>query len=296
MHKAWYIISYHNIDWGQNVLSNRIGGTITPIEFRNALDVFHENFEILSPSDAMNKTLEGQLKNPVLSIWFDDGLLGVKKYSLEILEKYNIKPGYSICSNFLLRQDMFWRFKLSYIINTKGVHFLYDRMKKYEYNGRSSLRKFTIDHFSLEMVSFIDDLYKSCCSKEELISHYNIYETIEGVKHLIDKGWEIANHSASHYPIGEDIAISYFKEEFLECERKINDLFGIRTKYWVLPFDRQNMRSDKINKMFTSIENNNRYLVYVGNKYNQQINNSIYRIGLPYTRKEDIYSFLKNIK
>ena len=47
------------------------------------------------------------------------------------------------------------------------------------------------------------------------------------VKILKNNNWIIANHSASHYPVSEDSYIDHFSDEYIKCDRFIEEYLEI---------------------------------------------------------------------
>ena len=47
----------------------------------------------------------------------------------------------------------------------------------------------------------------------------------DGIRFLLNNNWELANHSASHYPITEQSAIHLMEDEFINCDKIIKELF-----------------------------------------------------------------------
>ena len=125
----------------------------------------------------------------------------------------------------------------------------------------------------------IQNLYEEICPEFIQKDNFRVFDDLNGVAFLKNNGWIIANHSASHYPIGENSYHKKFVDEFNECDQIIKELFKIDSMYWVLPFGRQYKLSPKV---YDYHEERNKYLVLVGNKLNKNINNMcINRINIP---------------
>tara|TARA_Y100001970_G_C14122393_1_gene797040 strand:+ start:442 stop:1335 length:894 start_codon:yes stop_codon:yes gene_type:complete len=291
---ALYILNYHDINWELGPINSGIGGTFSPEMFNEHLKYLSDDFQFVSVSDGIDRLRNNNINNPLLSIWFDDGLIGVRKYGFDILESFGIKAALSINSNFLLKKEMFWRFKLSYIASTDGLKVLRSRFKKYGYSIKNNVRDFSINNFSKDILDVIDLTYEEFSPEYFREDAFRIFDNVEGIKFLLNNGWTIANHSASHYPITEQSAISLMNEEFIKCEREIQQCFGISTPFWVAPFDRPKYRADKLFEKFNDINDGSKYLVMVGNQINYQIrDNIIYRLAVPNVNGKNL---LKHIK
>ena len=291
---ALYILNYHDINWELGPINSGIGGTFSPEMFNEHLKCLSDDFQFVSISEGINRLRNNNINSPLLSIWFDDGLIGVRKYGYDILEDFGIKAAVSINSNFLLRKEMFWRFKLSYIASTDGLKVLRSRFKKYGYSIKNNVKDFSINNFSKDILDVIDLTYKEFSAEYFREDAFRIFDNVEGIKFLLNNGWVIANHSASHYPITEQSAIAIMNEEFIKCEREIQNCFGISTSFWVAPFDRPQYRADKLFEKFNDINDGSKYLVMVGNQINYQIrDNIIYRLAVPNVNGKNL---LKHIK
>ena len=294
MKKAWYILNYHDINWELGPINFGIGGTFSPDMFAEHLTYLCNEFEFVTIDEGLNRTLNNNINSPMLSFWFDDGLVGVRKYGFDILESYNAKGAISINSNFLIRKEMFWRFKLSYISSTDGLKVLRSRLRKYGYSFKYNVKDFTLNNFSNDILNVINLTYKEYAPEYFRKDAFRIFDTIEGIKFLHENGWTIANHSAAHYPITEQSGISQLSEEFKKCEKSIKENFNIDTPFWVSPFDRVHYRAERLFEIFNNINDGSKYLVMVGNRINYDIsNNIIYRLDIGDKNGREISRFLK---
>jgi len=293
---GWYILNYHNISWEENMYAIGIGSTMPPDIFKEHVEEASRLGKLVSISDGLDRYHSGQIKEPLISFWFDDGFIGVRKYAFPVLEKYGVNGAISVCSKFLLREELFWRFKLSFISQTDGLRYLRSRLKKYGYQNDLSVKNFVMNQFSKAIVNEIDEVYRSLTSELDRVDAFRIFDDVEGILSLHKSGWEIANHSASHYPIGENSYIHEFEEQYAECEKKINEYLKITTNYWVVPFSRDSYLSDKLIEAFNSANAEKRWLVLLGHKPNLTVkSNIIHRISAPSLDGRGFKKFLKAI-
>jgi len=296
MKKGWYILNYHDISWEENLLIRGIGGTIPPDVFKGHLEKLNQYFKLVSIPEGWKLFSQNKINEPLLSFWFDDGLSGVRKYAYPLLENYAVKGATSVNSRFMLRNEFFWRFKLSLLSQLDGIRFLRSKLKKLGFRQGTSIKKFVRINFSQEIVDIIDDLYMDFTNENFRKDAYRIFDTIDGTKELLDNGWLIANHSAAHYPLGENAHINRLQEQFLECEKDLNRLFKIETRFWVVPFGAK--KSGRLQEAFAKADDKDRRLVLVGNKVNRfcdKQNRLIYRIEVPICEGNKLITFLKNI-
>ncbi len=288
---GWYILNYHDINWEENPYISGIGGTFAPDIFQDHLKYLDSIAQLVSIDEGYKALKSSNIDRVMISFWFDDGFSGVRKYAKPMLDEYNISAGFSINSQFMLKKQLFWRSKLSYISYVDGLRFLRSRLKKYGYTINTSVKSFVMDNFSLDIIKEIDEVYSIFCNKIHQKDAFRIFEDINGVKELLNAGWEIANHSSNHYPISENSYINHFVKEFMECERDIKKSLGIDSRFWVVPFDRKSVDTTKL----LSLTPDNRDLVLVGDRINTTYNRVIYRIEPPYLKGKELIKFINKL-
>ena len=294
MKAGWYIFQYHNISWEETPYTRGVESTHPPDIFKDHLLHLNRLGEFVSIPDGLSRLDRHDLTTPMFSFWFDDGLAGVRKYASPLLEKYNVTGGLSVCSHFFNRKDLFWRFKLSYLSYIDGLRFLRSRLKKYGYTREMSVKGFCLDNFSEAIVEEIDAVFKNVTTELEREDAFRLFETKTGLMELKEKEWTLANHTAAHYPVGEDSFVSHFERQFSECEAEYKTLFGEESRFWVLPFDRGGRRSRRLIERFRECADS-RYLVLVGNKMNTPSHTKekvIFRITPPVCKGANLYRSL----
>jgi peptidoglycan/xylan/chitin deacetylase (PgdA/CDA1 family) len=283
MKKGWYILNYHDISWEENIYLRGIGGTIPPDIFNSHLESLNQHGRLVSIEKGFNKFSSSDINEPLISLWFDDGFRGVRKYALPIIEDYNVTAAISINSKFLLSKELFWRLKLSYISQTDGLRFLRSKLRKIGYKTGESVKTFVLDHFSDEVLKAIDDVYIEFSNEDIRSDAFRIFDDVDGIEVLQKKGWTIANHSSSHYPVTEESYFDHFTDEFEECQKVIKKYYKIDTKYWVAPFDRTGKRAKNLLSSFI-LNSNEHFMVLLEdkiNKYPEKINKVLFRIVPP---------------
>jgi peptidoglycan/xylan/chitin deacetylase (PgdA/CDA1 family) len=295
---GWYILNYHDISWEENPFIRGIGGSFPPDIFREHLEVLSQHGKLVSVQEGFKRWQQGRLDEPLASFWFDDGFAGVRRYAMPIMDSFGVKGAISINSRFTLRKEMFWRAKLSYLSQTDGLRFLRSRLKPFGYTLNQPIKAFTMDHFSLKLIKVIDAIYEEFVPEHVRSDAFRIFDTMEGIGILHKNGWEIANHSSAHYPLGEAGHIEHFAEEFTECEEALRTHLDLETRFWVLPFDRKSLPLGELLKVFHNADTRERHLVLVGNRTNTNDDphqKVIFRIDPPYLNGEELARYLKSI-
>lgn len=270
MKTGWYILNYHNISWGSSVFESTIGGSFTPFEFSEHISVLLREFEIVSIDKGLELWENDKIDRPILSFWFDDGLLGTRINAFPILQKINITAGISINSSFVYRKDVFWRFMVSYLMQPRFRNQLQKMLeKKFKYIRIESVKCFCLDNFTVALVDAISGMFYNLATQEEVEIAKNLFDHIQGLQCLQENGWLLANHSANHYPIAEKCGYQYFFEEFIRSEEELSRKLKIENKFLVLPFDRPRKRCFQREEFSSDFPDfNSKVVVAVGNKVN----------------------------
>jgi peptidoglycan/xylan/chitin deacetylase (PgdA/CDA1 family) len=299
MNSGWYILNYHGISWEDSAYTRAIGGNLPPDIFRSHLDALNKNARLVSIPDGFQRFQQGEFDEPLVSIWFDDGLADVRKYALPLLEQHGVRAAMSVNSKFMLREELFWRFKLSFLTFTDGMRFLRSKLRPLGFKTNMSVRSFTLDHFTTDIVTAIDEVYRDFIDELDRQDAFRLFDDVDGIAELQRYGWEIVNHSASHYPVSEDSYIDQFGAEFGRCESALEQHLGQNTRFWVIPFDRKGKRSSTLQQVFEQSDDRDRTLVLVGHKVNtspEKQGNLLYRIYPPYEDGAGLIRYLERIK
>lgn len=294
MKKGWYILLYHNVSWEENPYVRGIGGTCPPDIFRDHVIHLHKAGEFVSIPEGLSRLSRGDVTRPMFSFWFDDGLTGPRQYVLPLLKQYNTTGALSICSRFVNRSEFFWRFKLSYLNYVDGLRFLRVRLRKCGYEHGRSVKDFCYDNFSESIVKEIDNVFRMFASEAEQKDAFRLFETDSGLLELKRESWTLTNHTAAHYPVGEDTYFDNFYHQYTECENKFKELFNEESQFWVLPFGNVGTRASKLVEAFGQ-RNDGKYMGLVDNKINNYTNierKTLNRIIAPLRSGSHLLKFL----
>jgi len=300
MKPGWYILNYHDISWEENAYERAIGGNFPPDIFRSQVQALSQAARLVSIAEGRQRWQQGDVDEPLVSFWFDDGLAGVRRYALPLLEQLGVKGAMSVCSRFMLRQEMFWRFKLSFLSRGDGLRFLRSRLRPFGFTSDMSVRAFTLDHFGDDVLAAIDAVYKQFTGEHDRDDAFRLFDDVTGIAALRQAGWEIANHSAAHYPVSEESYLHHFAAEFSECEQAFQTHLGLRSHFWVMPFDRAGHRAPRLLDVFTQVDDADRILVLVGGRPNRPADPQaqprvLQRIYPPYERGPRLIHYLNRL-
>ncbi len=284
MKPAWYVVLYHNVAWEDSAFTRRLTAYTHPPDLLfDHLRALSRSGRLVGVDEGLERASRGDLREPLFSIWFDDGMASVRRYARPILDEFKAIAAVSVCSRFLLRADLHWRCKLSFLSHIDGVRFLRGRLRRLGFKPAMTVKDFTMDHFGPEVIRIVDDVFDEFAPEAVRRDAFRLFEDPAGLGALREAGWVIANHSAAHHPVGEEGRGTEFVDQFTECETFLEQLVGAPTRYWVVPFDRGLQRSNSLLDDFRH-SGGERHLVLVGGRANTKENLSrrvIYRTQAP---------------
>jgi peptidoglycan/xylan/chitin deacetylase (PgdA/CDA1 family) len=296
MKKAWYILNYHNISWEENRLLRPIGGSFSPDLFEEHIIALQEHFDIVGVNEGYAGFSQGKIQKPLLSIWFDDGLAGCSTYAEPILSHYGHKAAMSVNSSFTLGKEVYWRMQLAWLNSEGLLPMLKNSLKAAGYiiPPQTSLREFTLGEFDTNLRTIINQCFIAHASPRVILAAHKLFDSVRNLQNLKAKGWVMANHTASHFPVSEKKSLPLFLSQFQECELELESMFGTGSQFWVLPFDRK--PDPELHAIFeNSAFSKSHVLVHVGNAIN---NNGadpryLYRLFVPDIRGNELVHYLK---
>jgi len=263
---SWTILLYHNISWEETPGSRGIeGATHPPDVLREHAATLSRVGRLVSVEEGIRRLRSGDLPSPLFSFWFDDGLADVRRYALPILSEHGVTGAVSVCSRFVDRKELHWQFKLSFLAHVDGLRILRSRLRKHGFMTGMSLKRFTMDHCSEAVLEAVSRVYEGCTTPEERAAALELFADRDGLRELQKAGWLVTNHTAAHYPVGEDSFIHKLEDQFAECADELGDLLAGSPEYWVLPCDRPMHRSPTLLECFGQA-GGDRYLILVGNQ------------------------------
>jgi len=297
MRNAWYGLLYHGVGWEDPIATRFIARMHSPDVFRDHLKVIREHGDIVSFEEGVERTRKNKLRRPMFTFWFDDGLASVRRYAFPLLTGHGAVGCTSVCSRFFCQEELFWRSKLSVLYYLDGFPALRRRLRRFGYQPGGSVKRFTLDHFSEDLIDEIDGVYNDYTDESQRDYLMRTFDDRSGTRFLKDAGWTVANHSQAHYPVGEDTAIHRFQQDFEKCEAEIREVTCRASRVWVLPFERPPKRSTHLLETFQQC-GDNRFLAFVAPRptvaadIEQRI---IYRLYVPECPGRDLIHYLNTL-
>ena len=275
---GWYVILYHDVSWEDSILSRTVGGCCPPDLFERQVNELRGLGQIVTVEQGIEALHSGIVREPLFSLWFDDGLRGVYRNAYPLLSYHGLTAAVSVCSAFTLRKELFWRHQLSFLAHIDGMRHLRSRLRRYGYQLPASVKQFTCENFSIKMRREIQNVFDAVTTPEFRQAAHKLFMNTEELEDLRNNGWTLANHTARHYRMVADFGSHELLADFQDCEMFLRGMGGSR--FWVLPFGFPKKTAELCDDFFAEAD---RWLVFVGNRTNKsrQEENILYRIDAP---------------
>ncbi len=227
MNKLLYIAMYHYTRDLKNSRYPKIKGLDLPL-FRQQLDYFEQNFNVVSMEQVIEATLYGgNLPDKALLLTFDDGYIDNYTVAMPLLQQHNMKgsffiPGKTITENVLLDVN-----KIHFILASADINRLledllekmdYYRGTEFDYPSNEELwRVYAVDErFDSKDVVFIKRILQTVLPENlrnrissELFKKYlglpedkfarELYMNHDQIRFMKENGMFIGFHGYDHY-------------------------------------------------------------------------------------------------
>ncbi len=236
MRPGLHILNYHNISWENSLLTQGLLGNHRPDIFREQLGFYSRHGDLISTDEALSRLRNGTaFKKPTFCLWFDDGFAGVRTHAFPACKELGITAAIAVNSRFVLRQEMFYVAKLSFLAAIDGLRLVRDQIGRDCPEIPLKMRSWIKRNFRSDFVPLIDDVYNQCTTAQFRADAFRIYDTAEGIRSLSNAGWLISNHTAAHYPLSERRSWTEIKAHYDECAPLVAQLKG-NSRLLVTPF------------------------------------------------------------
>jgi peptidoglycan/xylan/chitin deacetylase (PgdA/CDA1 family) len=221
---------YHTVSNTPSEFIQSIYSVKSEKEFRDDLDFFQSNFEIVDAQTLLNCTKQNPSK-PLLHLTFDDGLREIADVVAPILREKGIPATFFITTQFVGNQEFFYRFKASYLnikLNSSNLQAQQKAHKILEDNHiqGTTLRDklFNINYLNQNLLDKIAESIH--LSFAEILASQKPFLEKEQVQQLALQGFNIGAHSINH-PNYHDLSLN---EQVLETEQSMQTIID-----WVNP-------------------------------------------------------------
>ncbi len=208
--------------------------------FTQDLEFFCKHYTPISLYELQQYNLHNnRFSKPVFHLTFDDGLSELYHIVAPILLAKGIPATFFINSGFIDNQDLFYRYKVSLIIE-KVKHVAIDFAlinKKIDVSITSSpmliqqLKAYNYNHIAqIDAIGAILEI-----DFDSYLTNVKPYLTSTEIQQLLVRGFTIGAHSVSH-PHYKDISIDARKQQTTECINILNEKFSVKSNSFAFPF------------------------------------------------------------
>jgi peptidoglycan/xylan/chitin deacetylase (PgdA/CDA1 family) len=220
-------------------------------EFEADLEFLLQHFEPVSLTEFLEGRFVGKWKKTPMVISFDDGLIQCYEYVLPVLEKKGVPAVFFLNNAFIDNRAMFYRFKVSLLLEKFPHTSSAEREKAAEILKCSSSdtweRLRSVSYIEREFTDHIAEAWGY--SFQEYMRLHPVYMSSIQIKKIIDRGHEIGSHGIDH-PL-----FSVLKKETTlnHIQRSVKDLqkrYHIGYKYFAFPFTDFGVEDATIDQLF----------------------------------------------
>lgn len=252
------IVYYHIVS--EKVHSYYPYGVINPDDFHVQMKNLKRRFNIISLPEAIERASSNNSLKNCLVLTIDDGFKECYSVIAPILTDEKLPATFFLIENCIDNKNMMWLHQLEYLQqtlliekrievsqqflhqigqNSKPDSNLLELSKKWNMKDKDKLTKILWD------IAFEQ-------SNAEWLKQYQPYMTNQQIQKLINAGFNIGSHSASH-PSCDQLDYDELHNEILWSCKSIGDKLGIEIMYFSYPFGR------RANKKFENkiLENSN---------------------------------------
>lgn len=251
-------------------------------QFEKSLDYLLKFYEPIDIED-INKTNNKK----AFHLSFDDGLREFKEIIVPILLKKGIPATCFLNNNFIDNKEMFFRHKISLIIEElKSENFSINKTKKINsiLNLSTSNHKYSIIRYLKNNKHILDkDCNLLCESLDIDINHYlnfkKPYLTSDEIVEISKKGFNFGAHTADHHYIN----VNFTKNQIKSLNNSIEDIklkYKQKNYYFAYPFDDIAIDKTFFNQLIVSDKG---FSFGTSGLKNDEIKNNFQRIDMEYS-------------
>lgn len=211
-------------------------------EFEKDIDLILKNFKAESPEILINQNSPIQINQASFILSFDDGLREVKETIVPILNRKGISAIFFLNNNFIGNKAMFFRYKISVLID----HLRQKDLKISEKNKLAELLNVKISDFrnierSLLLLSFGNiDLINSISEIFDIdfdsyLSNNQPYLNEDEIFEIKNQGFFIGSHSFDH-PDFSELSEANQISEIIASADDIRKRFELNYSFFAFPF------------------------------------------------------------
>ncbi len=245
---------YHNVSDEDVMHIKHLYPSKNSNSFINDLDFLLKYYKPLSIDDFLEKKYDPTQNYFVLS--FDDGLRKMFDVVRPILNKKGIPAVFFLNSAFVDNIDLFYRYKVSIIIDHLQDENIRNIVNKTLQSDSSDIKKITEQLLSLTYAdqNIINKIGRETqIDFERYLKEVAPYMTAAEIKQMIAEGYKFGGHGHDH-PLYQNITT---EEQFDQTKKSIffvEDNFPGQKKYFAFPFTAEGVDNKTIGRIKTELK------------------------------------------
>ena len=227
------------------------------------IELFYEDIEFLCKYyepvsiDDLFEIVSNRKKTgkPIFHLTFDDGLREFYTIVAPILEEKGIPATVFLNSDFIDNRDMFYRYKVSLIIE-----FINSSDETWWHGDLSSI--FGLQFANIQQIkqrllsltykekALIDPIAKLAdINFSDFLTEFQPYLNSGDITDLINRGFTIGSHSSDH-PLFNELTISEQKNQVSNSFEYLETKFNLTNKYYSFPFNDEGVEAQLFNWLY----------------------------------------------
>lgn len=227
-------------------------------QFKTDIDFLLKNYNVINFQDIQNH-FRGikKITKPSFFLSFDDGLSEIYNIVAPILKQKGLPAIFFINSDFVDNKDLFFRYKLSIIINklisekSQNLEIKNILKKRNLFNITILESLSSIQHSNKEILDPVAQLLN--ISFENYLKTKKPYLTSNQIIELQKQGFIIAAHSKSH-PLYSSLTIEDQLNQTKECINFVQKKFPSKNNLFAFPFSDDGVKIDFFEQLFAETE------------------------------------------
>jgi peptidoglycan/xylan/chitin deacetylase (PgdA/CDA1 family) len=218
--------------------------------FERDLDFYCKFYEPVSIHQLYEIVQKGKfIRKPVFHISFDDGLKEFYSIVAPILEKKGIPATVFVNNNFIDNKDLFYRYKISLIINKlqtiQSDAILSELGKKLDASivDKKNIHRELLS-ITYQNMNKIEEMAKLLeLDFDEYLKNHTPYLSSDEINDLINRGFAVGSHSMDH-PFFKHINIKQQQDQIIKSFNDLEERFNVQDRYFSFPFSDERVNSE----------------------------------------------------
>ena len=233
---------YHAVSDEDLIHLKHLYPVISTSRFEKDLDFLQQNYNAVSHNYLIDNKFSTTLRSKrAFFLSFDDGLRQFYDVVAPILLRKGIPATFFVNTGFIDNKDMFYRLKISILIekvlktelSPGQFSYIVEYFRKYNLEYKQASDFLLITYNSKELADLIAPVLD--IDFKDYLAKHQPYLSTEQIKKLVDQGFSLGAHSVSH-PYFPALSLSEQIDETLSSIRFLTDNFNLKERLFSFPY------------------------------------------------------------